>query len=64
MSVLRRGAEPPDRLLGGLICSTSRYSQRCCYLTGGPSNPFTIGYLVYITLAAVTLNARVGLGCR
>lgn len=26
--------------------------------TGGPANPFTIGYLVYITLAAVTLNAR------
>jgi two-component system sensor histidine kinase RegB len=26
-------------------------------LTGGPSNPFTISYLVYITLAAVTLNA-------
>jgi len=26
--------------------------------TGGPSNPFTISYLVYITLAAVTLNAR------
>lgn len=25
--------------------------------TGGPSNPFTIGYLVYIALAAVTLNA-------
>jgi two-component system sensor histidine kinase RegB len=26
-------------------------------LTGGPSNPFTVSYLVYITLAAVTLNA-------
>ena len=26
--------------------------------TGGPSNPFTISYLVYITLAAVTLTAR------
>jgi two-component system sensor histidine kinase RegB len=25
--------------------------------TGGPSNPFTIGYLVYITLAAIILNA-------
>lgn len=25
--------------------------------TGGPANPFTIGYLVYITLAAVILNA-------
>ncbi len=26
--------------------------------TGGPSNPFTISYLVYITLAAITLPAR------
>jgi two-component system, sensor histidine kinase RegB len=26
--------------------------------TGGPSNPFTIGYLVYIALAATMFNAR------
>jgi hypothetical protein len=26
--------------------------------TGGPSNPFTIGYLFYIALAAIMFNAR------
>jgi len=55
--VLRRGAEPPDRLLGGLILFDVAILTALLLLTGGPSNPFTIGYLVYITLAAVTLNA-------
>jgi two-component system sensor histidine kinase RegB len=55
--VLRRGTEPPDRVLGGLILFDIAILTALLVLTGGPSNPFTISYLVYITLAAVTLNA-------
>ena len=55
---LRRGTEPSDRRLGGLILFDIVILTALMGLTGGPSNPFTISYLVYITLAAVTLNAR------
>jgi two-component system sensor histidine kinase RegB len=54
---LRRGSEPSDRRLGGLILFDIVILTALMGLTGGPSNPFTISYLVYITLAAVTLNA-------
>lgn len=55
--VLRRGTEPSDGILGGLILFDIGILTALLMLTGGPSNPFTISYLVYITLAAVTLNA-------
>jgi two-component system sensor histidine kinase RegB len=55
--VLRRGSEPSDRVLGGLILFDIAVLTALLMLTGGPSNPFTVSYLVYITLAAVTLNA-------
>jgi two-component system sensor histidine kinase RegB len=54
--VLRRGSEPSDRVLGGLILFDIAVLTALLMLTGGPSNPFTVSYLVYITLAAVTLN--------
>jgi two-component system, sensor histidine kinase RegB len=56
-TVVRRGVEPSDRVLGGLILFDIIVLTALLVLTGGPSNPFTISYLVYITLAAVTLNA-------
>jgi len=56
--VLRRGSEPSDRVLGGLILFDIAVLTALLMLTGGPSNPFTVSYLVYITLAAVTLNAN------
>jgi two-component system sensor histidine kinase RegB len=54
---LRRGGDPGDRRLGALILIDIGVLTLLLLETGGPSNPFTIGYLVYITLAAVTLNA-------
>ena len=54
---LGRGSEPSDGTLGGLILFDIAILTALMALTGGPSNPFTISYLVYITLAAVTLNA-------
>ena len=56
-AVLARGAEPSDRTLGVLILFDIAILTALMMLTGGPSNPFTMSYLVYITLAAVTLNA-------
>lgn len=55
--MLRRGSEPSVSTLGGLILFDVAILTALMVLTGGPSNPFTISYLVYITLAAVTLNA-------
>jgi two-component system sensor histidine kinase RegB len=55
---LARGGEAPDRLLGGLILFDVAILTSLLLVTGGPSNPFTISYLVYITLAAVTLDSR------
>lgn len=54
---VRSGSQPSDRVLGGLILFDIGVLSALLMLTGGPSNPFTISYLVYITLAAVTLNA-------
>ena len=45
-------------MLGGLILFDIAVLTALLMITGGPSNPFTVSYLVYITLAAVTLNAR------
>lgn len=56
-ALLRRGTEPSGRMLGGLILFDIGILTALLLLTGGPSNPFTVSYLVYITLAAVTLNA-------
>jgi two-component system sensor histidine kinase RegB len=55
--VLSRGAEPSDRMLGGLILFDIAVLTALLMITGGPSNPFTVSYLVFITLTAVTLNA-------
>jgi two-component system sensor histidine kinase RegB len=55
--VLGRGVEPSDRMLGGLILFDIAILTALLMITGGPSNPFTVSYLVYITLTAVTLNA-------
>ncbi len=54
---LRAGEGPADRVPGGLILFDIAVLTALLLVTGGPSNPFTISYLVYITLAAVTLNA-------
>ena len=61
---LARGGEAPDRLLGGLILFDVAILTSLLLVTGGPSNPFTISYLVYITLAAVTLDSSRGRSTR
>jgi len=54
---LRRGGAD-DRLAGGLLALDTLLLSAMLHLTGGPLNPFSILYLVHITLAAVILGAR------
>jgi two-component system sensor histidine kinase RegB len=50
--------QPPVRVLGALAMLDVVLLTALMLATGGPSNPFTITYLVFITLAATTLDAR------
>jgi two-component system, sensor histidine kinase RegB len=54
----RAGAGPAERTLGVVLLLDVALLTVLVLATGGPSNPFTISYLVYITLAAVTLRSR------
>jgi two-component system sensor histidine kinase RegB len=47
-----------DLLLGSLMMLDNLLLTALLYYSGGPSNPFTIFYLVNISLAAVVLQAR------
>src|SRR5687767_12167920 len=49
---------PPARVMGGvLLLDTALLTVQLAGL-GGATNPFTVMYLVYITLSAVVLSAR------
>lgn len=51
-------ARPVSRRVGGtLLCLDTVLLTALLHLSGGPSNPFSIIYLVHITLAAVMLGA-------
>jgi two-component system, sensor histidine kinase RegB len=55
---LRSGGRPPRAPLGPIALVDVALLTAIILATGGPSNPFTIGYLVYITLAATMFSAR------
>lgn len=57
-SALARGAAPPRWLAGATLSLDTVVLTGLLGATGGPSNPFSILYLVHITLAAVVLGAR------
>lgn len=50
--------QTPFRALGSIALLDVALLTALMLATGGPSNPFTITYLVFITLAATTLDAR------
>lgn len=52
----RTGAD--EVLTGGLLVLDTAILTLMLQLTGGPANPFSVLYLVHITLAAVILGAR------
>jgi two-component system sensor histidine kinase RegB len=55
---LRRGGRASDRLCGAVLAFDIVLFTGVLHLAGGPWNPFSILYLVYITLAAVVLGPR------
>ena len=52
---LKRGMSPSVPLLGGVLVMDTLILTGVLYWTGGPSNPFSVFYLVHITLAVVVL---------
>ncbi len=52
-----RGADSAAWYAGALLLDTTQLTV-WLYLTGGPSNPFSVFYLVLITVAAVTVGSR------
>ncbi|HXX69362.1 MAG TPA: hypothetical protein VEK07_19410, partial [Polyangiaceae bacterium] len=48
----------PPALAGGLLVIDTVALTALLFLCGGPSNPFSTLYLIYVTLAALTLGAR------
>jgi two-component system sensor histidine kinase RegB len=55
---VRRGREVTTAVCGGLLVLDTLVLTGLLQLTGGPFNPFSVLYLVHITLAAVVLGAR------
>lgn len=47
-----------DALLGGVLCLDILLLTGMLYFSGGPANPFTVIYLVQVTLAAVLMPGR------
>ena len=55
---LRRGGRASERLCGLVLAFDIVLFTGILHLAGGPWNPFSILYLLYITLAAVVLGPR------
>lgn len=55
---LRRGVKPSERGLAALLLLDMLLLTAVLALTGGPNNPFSVLYMVHITLAAVVLGPR------
>jgi two-component system sensor histidine kinase RegB len=54
---LRTMARVRTRVIGGVLLADTALLTALLYFSGGPSNPFSVLYLVYVTLAALTLGA-------
>ncbi len=59
---LRRPREVSPRLLAGVLAFDTASLYALLYLTGGPSNPFSVLFLVQIALAALVLGLGYALG--
>ncbi len=53
---VRSGRPVSNHAIGGVLVTDSVLLTGLLYLSGGPSNPFSILYLVYVALGAVTLG--------
>jgi two-component system sensor histidine kinase RegB len=57
-AVARRGRAVHGQLVGGVLVLDTVALTALLFLCGGPSNPFSTLYLVYVTLAALALGIR------
>jgi two-component system sensor histidine kinase RegB len=55
---LRRGGALGGRGVFGILAADTVFLTALLLLAGGPSNPFTVQYLVHVALAAMLLGAR------
>ncbi|HLK40921.1 MAG TPA: ATP-binding protein [Polyangiaceae bacterium] len=53
---VRAGRSVSNHAIGAVLGTDTLLLTALLYLSGGPSNPFSILYLVYVTLGAVTLG--------
>jgi two-component system sensor histidine kinase RegB len=54
----RRRPDPHDAQLGAIFALDTLLLTGLLYFSGGPANPFSVFYLVHVTLAAVALGMR------
>jgi two-component system, sensor histidine kinase RegB len=55
---VRNGRPVSNHAIGGVLVGDTVLLTGLLYLSGGASNPFSVLYLVYVTLGAVTLGIR------
>lgn len=55
---LRRNDDVSSRFLGFVLAADIFVLSGLLYFSGGPSNPFSVMYLVHVTLAALVLGVR------
>lgn len=54
----RQRRDPHDTTLGGIFALDTLLLTALLYFSGGPANPFSVFYLVHVTIAAVALGMR------
>lgn len=54
----RKGRDPHQSVLGGVFVLDTLLLTALLYFSGGPANPFSVFYLVHVTIAAVALGMR------
>lgn len=54
----RRRSDPNDAALGAVFVLDTLLLTALLYFSGGPANPFSVFYLVHVTIAAVALGMR------
>ncbi len=54
----RRRPDPHQSALGGVFVLDTLLLTALLYFSGGPANPFSVFYLVHVTIAAVALGMR------
>lgn len=55
---MRKAVEVSTRTMGTILASDTLVLSALLYFSGGPSNPFSVLYLVHVTLAALVLGMR------